>query len=78
MNYQEAKIKLKKTQSKIIKNGIKYETKITPVDENELFKFIEHYRINKNIEPLKYSSGKFQILGLWTDGVNVLKTNIKD
>lgn len=71
-------IKLKESvKSYFVKEEIKYEVKIVPKNTKEFKKFIEDYRINTKIKAQSYTlKNEFEVIGLWTDGVSILKSNL--
>lgn len=79
MNYKEALEKKKEIGDFIQHKEMKMKVYISPEDENDFIEFIDDYRVMKFDDEscLKYSKNKlFKLVGLWTDGANVLHKNL--
>lgn len=74
----EESIKLKESINPyFVKERIKYVVKIVPKNTKDLKNFIEDYRLNTKIKAQSYTlKNEFEVVGLWTDGVSILKSKI--
>lgn len=82
MNYELAiSIKHKFSSDRFLFGGLEYVVMVTPKNKEDLTLFVQDYRVFKfdDSSALRYSKdGLFQVLALWTDGVNVLGKSISE
>lgn len=77
MTFEKATKLKKSVHSHFVNSNIKYNVKIVPKNTKDYKKFIEDYRMNTKIKAQSYTSkNEFEVIGLWTDGINILKCNL--
>ena len=79
MTLEEAKNKRDALGESFTKNGVEYKVTIAPKRDKDFTDFIHSYRGVPNKLNLAVACSidqKFRVCGIWTDGINILKTNI--
>jgi hypothetical protein len=79
MNFIEAKKLKHKHGESFTKENLLYKVTIVPENEIDFKEFVTDFRHSdfNDESVLKYSkNSKFKVVGLWRDGVNVIKENL--